>query len=131
MYFALVNADAFPANAIIDAMIGEDALVPPATIQPPWTYTATPVAGSATAEMSDAVRIVQCASCCQAGLATYPEQPEPLPRHAGSVQPRADVDFARLVPPTAMTPASDAGPVFPFWLTFLKQPFCVVHGGSP
>src|SRR5947209_17395116 len=110
MYFAFGSAQALPARAIIPAMIGEEALVPPTTIQsPPW-YTATPVAGSATAEMSEAVRIPQCVSCCHDGLAIQPEHPDPAPCQALSVQPRAAVvDFFRVVPPTAMTVDRDAG----------------------
>src|SRR5437899_5436901 len=113
MYFAPLSAAGLPAGlparATIAAMIGDDTLVPPTTVHPPCTYTATPVAGSATAEMSDAVRIGQCVSFCQAGLAMYPEQPDPVPFHAVSAQPRALPALRRLVPPTAMTPASDAG----------------------
>src|SRR5947199_56933 len=98
MYFALGSAEALPASAIIPAMIGEEALVPPTTIQsPPW-YTATPVAGSATAEMSEAVRIPQCVSCCHDGLAIQPEPPDPAPCQAPSVQRRATVvGFFRFV----------------------------------
>src|SRR5262245_36772330 len=60
--------------------------------------------------MSAMVRIPQCVSCCQAGFAIQPEQPEPAPRQAVSVQPRAAVvDFLRVVPPTAMTLDSAAG----------------------
>src|SRR2546430_16369268 len=109
MYFALGSADALPARPIIAAMIGDEALVPPTTIQPPW-YTATPVAGWATAEMSGAVRVPQCVSCCHDGFAIQPEHPDPAPCQALSVQPRAAVvDFFRVVPPTAMTVDSDAG----------------------
>src|SRR5689334_8629462 len=109
MYLALVSCDELPASAIIAAMIGDDALVPPTTAQSPWTYTATPVFGSATAATSADVRIGQCASCCHAGFATYAEQPEPAPFQAVSVHLRALVALVRLVPPTAMTFASDAG----------------------
>src|SRR5690242_10188613 len=110
MYFALGSAEALPAKAIIAAISGDEALVPPTTAQPPCTYTATPVAGSATAEMSEAVRMPQCASFCHAGFATYAEQPEPAPDQADSRQPRTvPAAFLRLVPPTAMTEPSDAG----------------------
>src|SRR5256714_8701928 len=110
MYSALGSAEALPASAIIAAMIGDEALVPPTTIQsPPW-YTATPVAGSATAEMSEAVRVPQCVSCCHDGFAIQPEHPDPAPCQALSVQPPAAVvDFFMVVPPTAMTVDRDAG----------------------
>src|SRR5262249_4902395 len=82
----------------------------PTTVHSPWTYTATPVAGSATAETSDAVRIPQCVSFCHDGLAIHAEHPDPARFHAVSVQPRAAVeDFFSVVPPTAMTVDSDAG----------------------
>src|SRR5437773_3759628 len=108
MNFGLVSEEELPASATIAATIGDDALVPPTTVHSPWTNTATPVAGSATAAMSDAVRIGQCVSFCHAGFAMYAEQPEPAPFHAVSVQPRALVAFFRLVPPTAITEPSDA-----------------------
>src|SRR2546423_15164581 len=109
MSFALVSDDELPASAIAAAMMGDEALVPPAIVHSPCTNTATPVAGSATAEMSDAMRIGQCAPFCQAGLAMYPEQPDPAPFHAVSVQPRALVAFSSTVPRTALTPARHAG----------------------
>ena len=59
--FASIVA-ALPARPYTEAMIGEDALVPPKTSQPekPWngalSKTATPVLGSATAETSATAR---------------------------------------------------------------------------
>src|SRR5256885_7855600 len=100
MYFAFGSADELPARAIIAAIIGDEALVPPTVVHSPWTWTATPVAGSATAEMSAMVRMPQCVSCCHAGFFVHAEQPEPAPRQAVSVQPRAALlDFLSVVPP--------------------------------
>ena len=49
------------------------------------------------------VRLRQCLSCCQDGLATYAEQPLPAPDQADSVQPRAVCGaLIRVVPPTAI-----------------------------
>ena len=52
-------------------MIGDATLVPPNTVQPPEpyeSYTATPVAGSATAETSAIVRLVQPVSVWNDGF---------------------------------------------------------------
>src|ERR1051326_3343868 len=89
---------------------GRDALVPPTTMKPPSLRlnTATPVLGSATAEMSDAARRVHAA------LGTVPTWNDgsgrtrlhvlPAPDHAVSVPPRAVVvDRTRWVPPAAIT----------------------------
>src|SRR6202012_3097123 len=52
---------ALPARAYIAASIGEEALVPPTSFHPPLplevSYTATPVAGSASAATSLSVRL--------------------------------------------------------------------------
>src|SRR5262245_2419173 len=91
------------------ATSGLEALVPPTTIQPPTPAlnTATPVFGSATAEMSEAARREQAAvgtaGVWNAGLASTRLQVLPAPDHTVSVQPRAAVDFTRWVPPTAIT----------------------------
>jgi hypothetical protein len=61
------------ASAYIAPMIGEATLVPPNTVQPPEpyeSYTATPVAGSATAETSAIVRREQPVSCWNEGFAS-------------------------------------------------------------
>jgi hypothetical protein len=83
--------DGLPANAAIEATIGEATLVPPNTSQPLWppdgvlSYTQTPVAGSATAAISLTVRRAQPASCCQPGFGSYALQPLPLPPQTVSV----------------------------------------------
>src|SRR5436309_4199982 len=52
----------------------------------------------------------QWPSFCQAGLATYAEQPEPARDQADSAQPRVVLaDRVSVVPPTASTVDSDAG----------------------
>ena len=80
-------------------MIGAAALVPPMIDQvgvlPIVRTTATPVKGSATAEMSACILFAQPLSVCQDGLGSYCEQPLPPPAEwvkspqAVSVQPRA------------------------------------------
>src|SRR5215469_11179126 len=106
-------------------MIGDAALVPPNTFQPPaWeSYVATPVAGSATAETSATVRLEQPVSSCQDGLGSYAEQPEPapamplgvtVPHHTDSVQPRELLALVRVVPPTAVTYCEAAGYSTPY-----------------
>jgi hypothetical protein len=54
---------ALPASAYMDATMGEEALVPPTSFQPPLpfvvSYTATPVAGSASADTSLSMRFEQ------------------------------------------------------------------------
>src|SRR3954451_14377942 len=93
-------------------MIGADALVPPNVAQPMKpneSYTATPVFGSATADTSATVRRGQPASVCHEGMVTKPEQPEPAPDQAASLQPRALPARVRLVPPTAVTHWEAAG----------------------
>src|SRR4051812_3333714 len=96
-------------------MIGADALVPPKTVQPlppKVRNTATPVAGSATADTSAMVLWAQPGSCCQVGFGGCVEQPEPAPLQAVSVQPRL-LDACRSdVPPTAVTNRELAG-----WIT--------------
>ena len=102
-----------PASAYTDAMIGEEALVPPKTVKPvppKVTLTATPVRGSATADTSAlALRAHWVAAVCQAGLGFTVEQPLPAPLHAVSFQPRALASRVSEVPPTAVTCESDAG----------------------
>src|SRR5579859_4025415 len=90
------------------AMIGDDALVPPTTCQPPQ-YTATPVCGSPTAETSDSTRILHPVSFCHAGFEMTPLHPLPPLLQADSAQPRDDADCCSDVPPTASTPALVAG----------------------
>src|SRR5262249_24951478 len=101
-------------------MIGDEALVPPYTahpLKPNVWYTATPVAGSATAATSATVRIEQPLSVCQAGLASTIEQPLPGPPkvlcQTDSDQPRALTSRTRAVPPTAVTYCDAAGYVTP------------------
>src|SRR5215471_21539269 len=76
----------------------------------------TPGFGSATAETSATVRRLQAGSCCQAGLGSNFEQPEPVPPlplpggpQALSDQPRLFDERARWVPPTAVTNRLAAG----------------------
>src|SRR5690348_11932439 len=104
---------ALPASAYTAAMIGVEALVPPTWFQPPLplevSNTATPVLGSATAATSALVRLLQPVSCCQDGLGSTAEQPEPVPSppalepHTVSVQPREFDAVRREVPPTDTT----------------------------
>src|SRR5262245_7636688 len=93
--------------------MGEEALVPPYTVQPlapkVWN-TATPVAGSATADTSASARREQLVvTVCQLALASKLEQPEPAPFHAVSVQPRLLLAVRSEVPPTAVTNWEVAG----------------------
>jgi len=97
-----------PRSVKAAAMIGEDALVPPTTCQPPW-YTATPVWGSPTAETSASMRFAQLLSVCQLGLGMTELQPLPPLFQAASAQPRDDDDCWSVVPPTASAPAELAG----------------------
>src|SRR6185437_1524630 len=76
----------------------------------------TPGFGSATADTSATVRRWQAGSCCQAGLRSTVEQPEPVPPlplpggpQARSDQPRLFDEGARWVPPTAVTHGLAAG----------------------
>src|SRR3982751_2080298 len=97
------------------ATIGADALVPPKTVQPPppkVRYTATPVAGSATADTSATVLCAQPVSCCQGGFGIPAERPEPAPLPAVSAQPRVVLARRSEVPPTAVTNRELAG-----WIT--------------
>src|ERR1035437_3992136 len=87
-------------------------LVPPYTAQPPSTveYTAAPVAGSATPATWATGRLEQPMSSCQAGFASYWEQPLPAPAQADSAQPReAPGAGVSEVPPTAVTDRDAAG----------------------
>src|SRR6059058_6059240 len=96
-------------------MIGAAALVPPKTVQPPppnVRNTATPVAGSATADTSATVFFAQPGSCCHGGFGLCVAQPEPAPLHAVSDQPRALLARRSEVPPTAVTNRELAG-----WIT--------------
>ena len=105
------------ASAYIAPTIGEATLVPPKTVHPPEpyeSYTATPVAGSASAETSATVRRTQPLSVWKAGFASYLEQPLPAPSVADvdqtdSVQPRALLARVSEVPPTAVTHGELAG----------------------
>src|ERR1041384_7010767 len=84
--------------------------------------TATPVFGSATAEMSDAARrphaLVGTVSTWNDGSGMRVLHVLPALDHAVSVQPRVVLDLTRCVPPTANTCAdvlgkSPAAPVLP------------------
>ena len=95
------------------AFSGEDSLVPPTTIQPPYpklSYSAAPPAlGSAAADTSVSVRKVQLGSCCHDGLVAV-EQPAPAWIHTDSVQPRCTpLSTLRDVPPTETTEPSCDG----------------------
>src|SRR5215475_6098542 len=116
-------APALPPSAYMAAIIGDEALVPPTSIQPPAplevSKTATPVAGSASAETSLSMRLLQPAgrlsAACHDGFASTVEQPEPVPSepwlvfHTFSVQPREFEAVVRLVPPTDTTIGEAAG----------------------
>src|SRR5258708_36148742 len=91
------------------AMIGAETLVPPMAIQLPWSYIATPVAGSPTAEMSATNRFVQPGSCCHAGFVWDLLQPLPAPAQAVSAHPRVDVHGRNQVPPPDRRPGHAAG----------------------
>src|SRR5215510_1242660 len=95
-------------------MIGAAALVPPSTshyevVSVLGPYTATPVLGSATAATSAIIRLVHPVSCCQLGFGIVALHPLTEPLHAVSVQPRALVAVASVVPPTAITFGDDDG----------------------
>src|SRR5437763_340436 len=103
-------------RANIAAMNGEDSLVPPHTpqldeLRVAGPYTATPVLGSALAEMSASMRPPQASvtPVCQLGLGWPRPQPLPAPFHADSDQPRVLPLRTRLVPPTATAPGAVAG----------------------
>src|SRR5580704_8417039 len=100
---------ALPARAYIAASIGAEALVPPTSFHPPLpfevSYTATPVAGSASAATSLSIRReqpVRPSAVCQDGWGSTVEQPDP-------VQPREFEAVLSLVPPTATTFGEVAG----------------------
>ena len=105
-------------SANVAATMGDAALVPPSTIQPPSpneSYTARPVFGSATAETSATVRWPQPVSVCQLGLGmngaaaaarVVPGALDPAARAARSTD-------TRLVPPTPTTYCDDAGKLTP------------------
>src|SRR5438034_1518143 len=96
-------------------MMGAEALVPPNTAQPlppKVRNTATPVAGSATADTSATVLRGHPGSFCHGGFGDCAEHPEPAPFHAVSVQPRVLLDRRSEVPPTAVTNRELAG-----WMT--------------
>jgi hypothetical protein len=98
-------------------MRGAEALVPPTVSHGPPSCFDTELSKTgmfhATAATSAAVRPGQCLSCCQAGLATYAEQPlpeaPPPAFHTFSAQPRAFLALASSVPPTALTAVRFAG----------------------
>ena len=101
-----------------------DTLVPPGAIQfgtmpscGTVSNTATGVNGSATADTSTSVRFWQAAgtvACSQPGAACSDEQPEPVPVHAVSVQPRVFDALCSEVPPTAVTFCAEAGNWVPY-----------------
>src|SRR5262245_16425625 len=68
-----------------------------------------PVAGSASAETSAAVRCAHPASCCHGGLGAYAEQPEPVPAHTVSDRRLPLASTLSVVPPTAVTNGLDDG----------------------
>src|SRR5664279_1220694 len=100
------RASACPAAANSAAEIGDAALVPPTSCHPPClrTYVATPVAGSAIAEMSADARVEHGASFGPHTCFAITElHALPAPLHAVFVVPSNDV------PPTATTYADVAG----------------------
>ena len=74
-------------------------------------YVATPVSGSATIATSAVLRPLQPVDFCHAGAVVLIElQPETLIINAVSNQPRVPgPPLVKVVPPTAMTPGSEAG----------------------
>src|SRR5215472_8727579 len=111
-----------PARANMAATIGEEALVPPTSFHPPLplvvSYTATPVAGSASAATSLSIRLEQPgrpSAVCQDGCGSTVEQPDPVPSepvavfHTDSLQPREFEAVLRVVPPTETTFGEAAG----------------------
>src|SRR5205085_465124 len=131
-------------------MIGAEALVPPNTAQPlppNVRNTATPVAGSATADTSATVLRGHPGSCCHGGFGDCAEQPEPAPFHAVSLQPRGLLALTSRIVQSGQTaeprstsseispaqPASGLGSglAAPFWFTLRKQPLAVVQAGRP
>src|SRR5260221_431315 len=100
-------------------MIGAATLVPPSTIHAEVVsesgpYTATPVLGSATAEISS-----------NAGLLASTSSSLQL-RHIALTMSRSSAD-------SSSHPRFEAGKllVVPVWFTFRKQPLAVVHAGNP
>jgi hypothetical protein len=81
------------------------------------SYTATPVAGSASAATSLSIRREQPGkprAVCQDGRGSTAEQPDPVPSpgalfHTDSVQPREFAAVLSLVPPTETTFGEAAG----------------------
>src|SRR6185437_5683833 len=112
------------ASAYRLATIGVDTLVPPGAIQfgttPPCgtvSNTATGVNGSPTADTSTSVRFWQpagAAAWSQLAGDWSDEQPEPVPDHAVSVQPRVFDALRSEVPPTAVTFCAAAGNSVPY-----------------
>src|ERR1700759_5674066 len=95
-------------------MSGAATLVPPSQIHDEVVSvlgpnTATPVLGSATAAISATIRLAHPVSCCQLGLGNVALHPLLEPIHAVSVQPRALLAVASVVPPTATTLGDDDG----------------------
>ena len=95
---------------------GVPVLVPPTVNQPlkPYvSYIAGPVAGSATAAISLAVRCEQPGSCCHHGF-FWREQPLLVPIHTASLKPRFVLEsIYNEVPPTEMTLSKLAGSPIP------------------
>src|SRR3954468_6632433 len=97
-------------------MIGADSLVPPNCDHDEFlafvgAYTLSPpVLGSAAADTSAMARLAQpvTAVVWKLGCAITVEQPEPAPLQAVS-ETRVVPDIFRVVPPTAVTNAEDAG----------------------
>src|SRR5437016_2109233 len=96
---------------------GADTLVPPNTSQadPELTgpYTATPLAGDASAATSPIVRRAQRLSICHVGFSNTLLQPLPAPFQTASLQPRLLLSVWRYVPPTAITFGMSAGACTP------------------
>src|SRR5919197_6019872 len=108
---------ALPARPNTPATTGAATLVPPNTSHWLWPWigtvskTATPVAGSATADTSATARRGQPVPtpACPVSWVLNAEQPLPAPFHAVSVQPRLLLARVSDVPPTAVTKRDDAG----------------------
>jgi hypothetical protein len=102
----------------IAAIIGAATLVPPTTthalvVADEGPYTATPVAGSATALTSATFLIVHpvelATEACHGISAKNVLHPDPDPAQADSLQPLLLLALVNEVPPTAITVLEEAG----------------------
>src|ERR1051326_6327876 len=114
----LAPSTAPPLAPKMPPMSGAATLVPPNFSQvelPNWLgpYTATPVAGSESAETSAMVRLRQPVSVCHHGLWKKRLQPLPAPCHTVSAQPRSLESRTKCVPPTEITVGKSAGACTP------------------